>query len=214
MHAFASSLRRPACATRSSMRSSLMKLTIWRSFTSITGASAQAPRHSVFCTVNSPSAVVPPSSTPEPAAQVLERLLAVAQLARQVGADVELEAPDRLLVVHVVEGRDLVHRDRRHAQVLGHGRLGLAGDVTLLLLHDGQARHHGGSLVAGRVLRHLAREARQGGIGKVVAVICRSRRTRCPSCRSVPRRRRSCGPRAISSRAARCANPGARSFRR
>jgi hypothetical protein len=37
----------------------LMKLSIWRSLTSITGASAQAPRHSLGCTVKVPSAVVP-----------------------------------------------------------------------------------------------------------------------------------------------------------
>ena len=52
-----------ACAfsvsTSSSSRSVLMKLSIWRSLTSITGASAQAPRHSLGCTVNTPSAVVP-----------------------------------------------------------------------------------------------------------------------------------------------------------
>ena len=46
-------------STRSSSRSSLMKLSILRSLTSITGASAQAPRHSLGCTVKLPSAVVP-----------------------------------------------------------------------------------------------------------------------------------------------------------
>mmetsp|Transcript_33923 Transcript_33923/g.55363 ORF Transcript_33923/g.55363 Transcript_33923/m.55363 type:complete len:254 (-) Transcript_33923:192-953(-) len=48
----------------SSRRSLLMKLHIWRSLTSITGESAQAPRHSLFCTVNRPSAVVPPWAMP------------------------------------------------------------------------------------------------------------------------------------------------------
>src|SRR5438309_10578562 len=47
-----------------SSRSLLMKLTICRSLTSITGASAQAPRHSHCCTVNSPSDEVPPCSMP------------------------------------------------------------------------------------------------------------------------------------------------------
>ena len=46
-------------STRSSSRSWLMKLSILRSFTSMTGASAQAPRHSLGCTVKAPSAVVP-----------------------------------------------------------------------------------------------------------------------------------------------------------
>ncbi len=46
-------------STRSSSRFSSMKLNISRSLTSITGASAQAPRHSLGCIVNTPSAVVP-----------------------------------------------------------------------------------------------------------------------------------------------------------
>src|SRR6185295_2220667 len=82
--------------------------------------------------------------------------------ARQVGADVELEAPDRLLVVHVVEGRDLAHRDRWHAEVLRHRLFGLGTDPALLLLHDGQARHHGRLLLVGRVLGDFACEALGG----------------------------------------------------
>ena len=69
---------------------SLMKLHICRSLTSITGASAQAPRHSLFCTREQAVGRGAALSTPSLLAQVLERLLAVAQLARQVGADVEL----------------------------------------------------------------------------------------------------------------------------
>src|SRR5205085_7700771 len=42
----------------------LMKLHIVRSLTSITGESAQAPRHSLCCSVNRPSAVVSPMAMP------------------------------------------------------------------------------------------------------------------------------------------------------
>jgi hypothetical protein len=41
-----------------------MKLHMVRSLTSITGESAQAPRHSLCCSVNMPSSVVPPIVTP------------------------------------------------------------------------------------------------------------------------------------------------------
>ena len=59
------------------------------------------------------------------AAHVSQCSFAVTQLARQVGADVELELAHRLLVVHVVEGRDLVHRDGRHAEIGRDAVLGL-----------------------------------------------------------------------------------------
>jgi hypothetical protein len=102
-----------------------MKLTICRSLTSSTGASAQAPRHSAFCTVKAPVGGRSALGDAERCAQVLERVLAAAQLARQVGADVELDAPDRHLVEHVVEGRHLVDGDHRHVERLGDELLAL-----------------------------------------------------------------------------------------
>jgi len=130
-----------------------MKLHMLRSLTSITGASAQAPRHSQCCTVNRPSGVVSPS-------------VAAAQLARQIGAHVQLEAADGLLVEHVVEAGDFVHGHGRHAQVFGHGFLPGGADPALLLLDDGQAGNHGRLLLLGRVLGHFARKACTRGLGQ------------------------------------------------
>ena len=61
-HHWPSAARRPS--TSWSSLSLSMKLHIVRSFTSITGASAQAPRHSHCCRVNRPSGVVSPIDTP------------------------------------------------------------------------------------------------------------------------------------------------------
>ena len=81
-----------------------MKLIIRRSLTSSTGASAQAPRHSDFCTGDRTVGAGAALLDAETSAQMLERFLPAAQLARKIGADVELGAPDRHLVEHVVEG--------------------------------------------------------------------------------------------------------------
>jgi hypothetical protein len=53
-----------------------MKLHMLRSLTSITGASAQAPRHSLCCTVNSAVGGGSVQLDTEPAAQVVQRRLA------------------------------------------------------------------------------------------------------------------------------------------
>ena len=87
--------------------------------TSITGASPQAPKHSPSLSVNRPSGVVSPKPDPEAALEMLRRLRRTRQRTRQVGADRQLVPADRLEVVHLVERRDLVHRDRRHAQIPG-----------------------------------------------------------------------------------------------
>ena len=170
--------------TSSSSRSSVMKLTICRSLTSSTGASAQAPRHSDFCTVKAPSARGAALLDAERGAEVLERMLAAAQLARQVGADVQLDPADRRLVEHVVEGRDLVHRDRRHAERLGDELLAFLRDAAVLLLQDRQAGDHGRGLALGRVLGDLALER------LAAAPRARRRRRRRSPARPVPRRRR------------------------
>ena len=62
VHALPSAARRPSIS--SSSFSLLMKLHMQRSFTSITGESAQAPRHSDCCSVNMPSGVVSPILMP------------------------------------------------------------------------------------------------------------------------------------------------------
>jgi hypothetical protein len=59
-----------------------MKLHICRSLTSITGASAQAPEALALLHGEAAVGVVPPSSMPSDCSEVLERLLAAAQLAR------------------------------------------------------------------------------------------------------------------------------------
>ncbi|MNZ99239.1 hypothetical protein D3C78_1185570 [compost metagenome] len=61
-HAWPSAARRPS--TSSSSFSLVMKLHMQRSLTSITGESAQAPRHSDCCSVNMPSDVVSPILMP------------------------------------------------------------------------------------------------------------------------------------------------------
>ena len=134
------------------------------SFTSITGASAQAPRHSHCCRVNRPSGVVSPIETPSFFFQVvMQRLLPVAQLARQIGAHVELVLAHRLLVVHVVEGRDFMHGDLCHAQIVSD-RLALGADVALLLLNDGQTPSPQTAWSAG-CPGHFARKPRLGRFG-------------------------------------------------
>ncbi len=86
----------------------LMKLHHARSLTSITGASAQAPRHSPCCTVKR---AVGRGRVRRHAERRL-RCSAACRRARSAhGRLVQtliLTRPDRLLVVHVVEGRDLV----------------------------------------------------------------------------------------------------------
>ena len=74
---------------------------------------------------------------------MLESTSAIAQLARQIGADIELVLAHRLLVVHVVERGDLVHGDRRHAKIVGHQLFALGTDVAEFLLNDGQTSHDG-----------------------------------------------------------------------
>ena len=155
--------------------------------------------------------------------EVLERRCAVAQLARQVGADVELELAHRLLVVHVVEGRDLVHRDRRHAEVGGDLALALRADEAFAPAARSRGRPSRPTASARRVLGDLAREALQrggrqrrlvlGGVGSLLA-----HRSISPNTMSmVPITATASAimwPRAISSSAARCGKPGARIFRR
>src|SRR6218665_21538 len=142
--------------------------------------------------------------------QMLQGLSTTAQLAGQVGADVDLVLAHRLPVVHVVEGRDLVHRDRGHAQVVGHQRLAVGADMALLLLHDGQAGHDRRLLLVCRVLGHFTRKTRQRCFVH--------HRSISPNTMSmVPMMATASAimwPRAISSSVAKCAKPGARIFRR
>jgi hypothetical protein len=92
----------------------------------------------------------------------LQGALAIAQLARQVGAHVQLVLAHGLLVVHVVEGGHLVHGNGRHADVIGDGLLGLRRDPALLLLDDGQTGHDRRLTLVSRVLGDFAVEARFG----------------------------------------------------
>ena len=85
--------------------------------------------------------------------QVLARLVRALQRARQVGAERELVAADRLQVVHRVERRDFVHRDRRHAEVVRDEVHRLGRQPAVLVLRDGERRHHRRLLLVGRILR-------------------------------------------------------------
>ena len=58
------------------------------------------------------------------------------QAARQAGAQRDLVAPGRLQVVHAVERRHLVHRDRRHAEDLGDVVHGLGREPAFFVLRD------------------------------------------------------------------------------
>ena len=60
----------------------------------------------------------------------MQRVLPITQLARQIGTHIELVFTNRALVVHVVEGRDFVHRNGRHTQVVGNKLFALGADVT------------------------------------------------------------------------------------
>jgi len=73
--------------------------------------------------------------------QMQQRTLPVAQLARQVGAHVDLVLAHRLLVVHVVKRGDLVHGHHRHVQVRRDLGFAVSAHKALLLLDDGQASH-------------------------------------------------------------------------
>jgi hypothetical protein len=57
-----------------------------------------------------------------------------------------------------------MHRNRGHTQVGSHLGLGGSRDEALLLLHDGQAGHHRGILLVGRVLGHFLGEAGKRGL--------------------------------------------------
>ena len=141
---------------------------------------------------------------------MVQCLLTITQLAWQIGADIELVLANRLLVVHVVESRDFMHRNLGHAQVVGDHGFALGTHIALLLLHDGKASHHSRLLLVCRVLRHFARESRQRRFGNhrsispntisMVPMIATASAIMCP--------------RAISSSVARCAKPGARIFKR
>lgn len=58
-----------------------------------------------------------------------------------------------------------MHRNFRHIQVSGNFCFAFLADPTLLLLHDGQTRHHGRTLLPLRILRHFTRKTRLGCFG-------------------------------------------------
>ncbi len=95
-------------------------------------------------------------------AQVLQRLLTVTQLARQVGANVQFELACWLLVVHVVEGDHFMHSNGWHADVVSHFLLALRRHPATFLLDDGQAGHDSRLTLVSRVLGQFAVEARFG----------------------------------------------------
>ena len=97
---------------------------------------AQAPMHSPSFSVKRPSARGLVETDAELPRQVVGGLERALQAARQVGADGELVLAGRLQVVHVVEGRHLVHRHRRHAEVAGDEIHGLGREPALLVLRD------------------------------------------------------------------------------
>ena len=80
------------------------------------GALAQAPRHSTSVSVNRPSAVVAPFTSPWSlhAASTSSR---AAQHARRRAADLDVIAADRRHIVHRVEAHDLVDAHVRHADL-------------------------------------------------------------------------------------------------
>ena len=141
---------------------------------------------------------------------MLQRLATITQEAWQVGTNVQLVFAHRLLVVHVVERGDFVHGDLRHTKIFGNAGFAGLAHVSLFLLHDGKAGHHGRLLLLGRVLGYFARKSRFGRFG--------NHRSISPNTISmVPMMATtsaSMWPRAISSSVARCAKPGARIFSR
>eukprot|EP01031_Cornospumella_fuschlensis_P043268 gene43268-biopygen34502 len=90
--------------------------------------------------------------------QVVQRALAIAQLARQVGAYIELVLANWLLVIHVVESRDLVHGNRRHAEIVCNDLFAFSADKTQLFLNDGEAGHHGRLFTVCRIFGNFARK--------------------------------------------------------
>jgi hypothetical protein len=114
------------------------------------------------------------------------------QRARQVGAYRQLVAADRLQVVHRVERGDLVDRDRRHVQVIGHEVHRFGREPAHLILRDRQCSHHRGLLLVRRILRDFAIDLLEGAwrehwyllqrllVGTHRLLIGQCRRTRCP----------------------------------
>src|SRR5690606_3639869 len=161
--------------------------------------------------------------------QVLRGLGAVAQRARQVRADRQLVAADRLRVEQRVEARHLVDRDRRQAEVACDVLDRLPRYPADLVLRDRERRDRRRALVLGRIFRELAIDARVGlvaeqssGLGNGVHVrggpvsARAGQRSISPkTMSSVPIivvTSLSMWPRTSSSIAARCAKPAARLF--
>ena len=64
--------------------------------------------------------------------------------------------PHRLQVVHVVEGRDLVHRHLRHAEIVADIRHVVAFYPALFVLNKTQRSHHRRLLLVWRIFFQLA----------------------------------------------------------
>ena len=79
---------------------------------------------------------------------------------------VSLKRPVGCEVVHRVEGGDLVHRHRRHAEVARHGIHHRDGEPAVLVLRDRERGHHRRLLLVGGVLGDLAVDPGLGVDGK------------------------------------------------
>src|SRR5690606_19960521 len=153
----------------------------------------------------------------------LEDALRSAQPAGDAVAHVDLVAPDRLKIEEAVERRHLLDRDRRHLEVLGHGLHELRREpAAVLALHDRERCEQRRALAVRRKLRDPAVDlgARTGGeaLGRLRFGLRTHQRSISPNTMScvpmIATRSAIMWPRAISSSAARCANPGARIFTR
>ena len=163
--------------------------------------------HSPSLRVTQPSAVVSLKPTPSLRLQVLGRLHPAGERARQVGAHRDLVPAGGLQVVHVVEGRDLVHGHRRHAEHVGHLLHHLVGQPAVLVLRDGERRHHRRLPLLRRVLgapraRCAASESAESDAHRLALPVV-----------DAARRRRSCGagaPGRCRRRRRSCPSPGTR----
>src|SRR3984957_835350 len=135
-----------------------------------------------------------------------------AQHARDVGAHRDVMAADRLGLEHGIKGRHLVDLYRGQAEILGHRVHERRREVAVVLvLHGVQRRDHRRALAIGREFRNPA-------VDLLAYVLREAHRSISPNTMSwVPitaTTSASMWPRTISSSAARCAKPGARTLSR
>src|SRR6202453_1515811 len=145
---------------------------------------------------------------------MIDHFLRAAQHAGNIGAHRYVMAAHRLGLEHGIERRDLVHMNGRQPQIRGHRIHQVGGQESVVLVLNGmQCGNHRGALAVGRELGDPAVD--------FLADMCRqlhAHRSTSPNTMSwVPitaTTSASMCPATISLSAARCANPGARTFSR